>query len=213
MPAASTSSTRVTCAPLAPAPTWTRNLAPAGTVSWPAAWRALACRNASPAPPDNSTNPYPLSALNHLTTASTGGAPKSTGAAPPPMGGPPKPPASGPPPKLRPGRGLELVRHRPVVVEPALARRPKVLTLAHVSPKSSPKSPIHESATRPLAVRRISAKLRRDISVRTIFVGWTRHPHAVDPLNGTIPQSANGSRDVVWRARALRSASSPSPTA
>src|SRR6185312_14560653 len=37
MPLASTSSTRVTCAPLAPAPTWTRNFAPAGTASWPAA--------------------------------------------------------------------------------------------------------------------------------------------------------------------------------
>src|ERR1700722_8187166 len=106
-----------------------------------------------------------------------------------------------------------LVRHWPVIVEPALARRPKVLTLAHVSPKSSPKSPIHESATRLLAVRRISAKLRRDISVITIFVGWMRHPNAVDPLNGKIPQSPNGSRDVVWRARAPRSADIPSPAA
>src|SRR5580698_762453 len=56
-PAASTSITRVTCAPLAPAPTWTRSFAPAGTASWPAACNALACRNASPWPPANSTNP------------------------------------------------------------------------------------------------------------------------------------------------------------
>src|ERR1700722_5837966 len=33
-----------------------------------------------------------------------------------------------------------LVRHRPIVIEPAFARRPKVLTLAHVSPKSPPKT-------------------------------------------------------------------------
>src|ERR1700722_10951637 len=56
-PVASTSTTRVTCAPLAPAPTITRNLAPEGTVSGPAAGKALACRNASPWPPASSTNP------------------------------------------------------------------------------------------------------------------------------------------------------------
>jgi hypothetical protein len=33
-----------------------------------------------------------------------------------------------------------LVRHWPIIVEATLARRPKVLTLAHVSPKSSPKT-------------------------------------------------------------------------
>src|ERR1700722_14014907 len=33
-----------------------------------------------------------------------------------------------------------LVRHRPVIIEATLAGRPKVLTLAHVSPKSSPKA-------------------------------------------------------------------------
>jgi hypothetical protein len=32
-----------------------------------------------------------------------------------------------------------LVRHWPIVIKATLARRPKVLTLAHVSPKSSPK--------------------------------------------------------------------------
>src|SRR6202789_483152 len=36
--------------------------------------------------------------------------------------------------------GPRLVRHRPVVIEATLAGRPKVLTLAHVSPKSSPKT-------------------------------------------------------------------------
>ena len=137
-PAASTSSTRVTCAPLAPAPTWTRNLAPAGTVSWPAACSALACRNASPAPPANSTNPYPLSALNHLTTASTGGAQNHR-----------RGPSHGRPTKTASFRTTaeastrprpRLVRHRPIVVESALARRPKILTLAHISPRSPPKA-------------------------------------------------------------------------
>src|ERR1700691_5958445 len=33
-----------------------------------------------------------------------------------------------------------LVRHWPIVIEATLARRPEVLTLAHVSPKSSPKT-------------------------------------------------------------------------
>src|SRR5579872_2720992 len=43
-----------------------------------------------------------------------------------------------------------LVGHRPIVVEPALAR-PEVLTLAHVNPKSPPQNLTHGSSTRPLA--------------------------------------------------------------
>src|SRR3984957_3829153 len=39
-------------------------------------------------------------------------------------------------PRTRP----RLVRHWPIVIKATLARRPKVLTLAHVSPKSSPKT-------------------------------------------------------------------------
>src|SRR6202453_3496202 len=60
------------------------------------------------------------------------------------------------------GPGSRLVGHRPVVIEATLARRPEVLTLAHVSPKSSPKTLIDRSASRPLVVRRISATLRCD---------------------------------------------------
>ena len=45
--------------------------APSGTLLWPAASNAPEGRNASD-PPATVTNPKPLSALNHLTLASTG---------------------------------------------------------------------------------------------------------------------------------------------
>src|SRR3984957_19857575 len=51
----------------------TRRVAPGLTALWPDWLSVLACRNASPEPSDNATNPNPFSGLNHLTVASCSG--------------------------------------------------------------------------------------------------------------------------------------------
>src|ERR1700760_2225643 len=51
----------------------TLRVAPGLTALWPDWLSVLACRNASPEPSDNATNPNPFSGLNHLTVASCSG--------------------------------------------------------------------------------------------------------------------------------------------
>src|SRR4051812_40600683 len=70
----STSRTSATCGPFGPWLIRTFKRAPSGTLVWPNASTARAGRNAS-APPATTTNPKPLSALNHLTVASTSSEP------------------------------------------------------------------------------------------------------------------------------------------
>ena len=55
-----------------------------------------------------------------------------------------RPAETGVRPAAKPARGarLRLVGHRPVIVEPALARRPEILTLAHVTPNLRPINPL-----------------------------------------------------------------------
>src|SRR6476660_8086293 len=71
----STSRTSATCGPFGPWLIRTFRRAPSGTVLWPVISNARAGRNASD-PPTTVTNPKPLSALNHLTLASTDSEPR-----------------------------------------------------------------------------------------------------------------------------------------
>src|SRR5688572_6761877 len=70
---ASTATIAVTCRPFCPGPTCTLSLVPGSTASCPAACNTATCKNTSPEPSASSTKPKPLSALNHLTMASTDG--------------------------------------------------------------------------------------------------------------------------------------------
>src|SRR5207248_11620756 len=69
----STLRTSVTCGPFCPGATRISSVSPACTAVMPLRSSPLAWRNASPEPSVSSTNPKPLSGLNHLTTARTGG--------------------------------------------------------------------------------------------------------------------------------------------
>src|SRR6266436_4513741 len=69
----STLRTSVTCDPVWPGPTRTSRVSPGCTVLMPLCASTLPWRKASPDPSDNSTNPNPLSELNHLTTPRTRG--------------------------------------------------------------------------------------------------------------------------------------------
>jgi hypothetical protein len=69
----STLSTSVTCGPLCPGPTRTSRVSPSCTALIPPWVSTLPWRKASPDPSESSTNPKPLSGLNHLTTPLTDG--------------------------------------------------------------------------------------------------------------------------------------------
>src|SRR5215469_7413674 len=64
--------------PFAPCPTRTVKVVPDSSAACPAASTILMCRNASPDPSVNSTNPNPFSPLNHFTLACRSG-PVGTG--------------------------------------------------------------------------------------------------------------------------------------
>ncbi len=95
------------------------------------------------------------------------------------------------------------VGHRPIVIEPALARS-KVLTLAHGSPKSPTPKLTNGSTTRPLAVRCLSAKLRcfRLNNLRRSDA----QSQSRDPFKGRAPQSASLGLYVAWRMAAPQAA-------
>src|SRR5580704_8124148 len=63
----------VTCIPFGPGPDRTSSVAPGSTPLPPCCSTTRACRNASPEPSASVTKPNPLSELNHLTVAQTGG--------------------------------------------------------------------------------------------------------------------------------------------